>query len=131
MLRGLYHRTPLHVTFNINMLALVNGEPRLLPLKQALKVYLDHRLQVARRRSEYDLRRARERAHILEGYRVALKHLDSLIRLIRQAKEPKEASQKLQRRFKLTRLQAEAILDMALKRLAALERIKIEIEYKE
>ncbi len=131
VVRELYHRTPLQVTFSINMLALVNGEPRLLSLKQALKVYLDHRLEVVRRRSEHDLRRARERAHILEGYRVALNRLDAVIRLIRQAKEPEEASQKLQVRFKLTRLQAEAILDMPLKRLAALERKKIEIEYKE
>ena len=131
VIKELYRRTPLQGTFSINMLALVNGEPRLLSLKQALKVYLDHRHEVVRRRGEHDLRRAKERAHVLEGYRVALAHLDAVIRLIRAAREADEARTKLQKHFKLTAIQADAILDMPLRRLAALERKKIDIEHKE
>jgi DNA gyrase subunit A len=131
VLRDLYKRTPMESTFSINLLALVNNEPRMLTLKQALRVFMDHRLDIIRKRSEYDLTRARERAHILEGLRIALKNLDEVIRLIRGAKDPDEARSKLQKRFKLSEIQANAILDMPLKRLAALEREKIELEYKE
>ncbi len=131
VLAGLYKRTPLRGTFSIIMLALVNDEPRLLSLKQMLKVFLDHRLEVVRRRSEYELRRAKERAHILEGLLVALNNLDEVIKIIRAARDGDEARTKLCRRFKLSVLQADAILDMPLRRLAALERKKIETEYKE
>jgi DNA gyrase subunit A len=131
VLLDLYKHTPMQTTFGINMLALVGGEPRLLTLKQALRVYVEHRLEVVRRRSEYDLAKARARAHILEGLRVALKNLDEIISLIRNAADVDDARQKLIRRYKLSDLQAQAILDMQLRRLAALERKKIEMEYKE
>ena len=130
-LQTLYKRTPMQTTFSLILLALVNGEPRMLTLKQALRVYLEHRLEVIRRRSEYDLRRAKERAHILEGYLLALKHLDEIIALIRRAPDVDTARKRLQKRYKLTEIQATAILDMQLRRLAALERKKIETEYKE
>lgn len=131
VLLDLYKHTPMQTTFGINMLALVGGEPRLLTLKQALRVYVEHRLEVIRRRSEYDLAKARARAHILEGLRVALKNLDEIISLIRNAADVDDARQKLIRRYKLSDLQAQAILDMQLRRLAALERKKIEMEYKD
>jgi DNA gyrase subunit A len=131
VLAQLYKRTPMQTTFSLIMLALVDGEPRLLNLKQALRVYLEHRLEVVRRRSEFDLRRARERAHILEGLRLALQHVDDVIKLIRAARDADEARDKLRRRYKLTVIQANAILDMPLRRLASLERKKIEIEYRE
>ena len=131
VLAELYKRTPMQSTFSLIMLALVDGEPRLLTLKQALRVYLEHRLTVIRRRSEYDLEKARARAHILEGYLVALKNLDEVIKLIRGAPDVDTARKKLMKRFKLTEIQANAILEMQLRRLAALERKKIETEYKE
>lgn len=131
VLSELYKHTPMQSTFSIIMLALVDGEPRLLSLKQALRVYLDHRITIIRRRSEYELRRARERAHILEGLRIALKNLDEVIEIIRKSADTEVARQKLMKRFKLSEIQANAILDMPLKRLAALERKKIEEEYKE
>ncbi|MGH2520967.1 MAG: DNA gyrase subunit A [Anaerolineales bacterium] len=131
VIRELFKRTPMQGTFSIINLALVNGEPRLLTLKQTLRVFLDHRLEVVRRRSEFDLARAKERAHILEGLLTALKFLDEVIKIIRGSRETDEARAKLIKRFKLSELQANAILDMPLKRLAALERKKIEDEYKE
>ncbi|MEJ5201789.1 MAG: DNA topoisomerase (ATP-hydrolyzing), partial [Anaerolineales bacterium] len=131
VLRSLYQHTPLQTTFGIIMLALVDGEPRLLTLKQALRVYLEHRLEVVRRRSEFELAHARRRAHILEGLRVAISHLDEIIALIRAAPDADTARERLRKRFKLSEEQAQAILDMPLKRLAALERKKIEQEYKE
>ena len=131
ILRDLYKRTPMQSTFSINLLALVDGEPRTLTLKQALRVYIEHRLTVIKRRAEFDLEKAKARAHILEGYLIALKNLDEIINLIRNASDVDTARQKLMKRFKLTELQATAILDMQLRRLAALERKKIETEYKE
>jgi DNA gyrase subunit A len=131
ILRELYKRTPMQTTFSINLLALVDGEPRTLTLKQALRVYVEHRLTVIKRRAEFDLERARQRAHILEGYLVALKHLDEVIGLIRSAPDVDTARNKLMKRYKLTEIQATAILDLQLRRLAALERKKIETEYKE
>ncbi|MDH5506472.1 MAG: DNA gyrase subunit A [Anaerolineae bacterium] len=131
ILAGLYKRTPMQGTFGIIMLALVDGEPRLLSLKQALRFFIEHRLEVVRRRSEHDLARARERAHILEGLRVALKNLDEVIDLIRKSPDVQQARQRLMKRFQLSEVQAQAILDMPLRRLAALERKKIEQEYKE
>jgi DNA gyrase subunit A len=131
VLRDLYKRTPMESTFSIILLALVNGEPHMLTLKQSLRVFVDHRLDVMRKRSAFELSRAKERAHILEGLRVALKNLEEVIRLIRSAKDSEEARTKLQKRFRLSEAQANAILDMPLRRLAALEREKIELEYKE
>ncbi|MFZ5909393.1 MAG: DNA gyrase subunit A [Chloroflexota bacterium] len=131
VLAELYKRTPMQQTFSIIMLALVEGEPRMLTLKQALRVYLDHRLVVIKRRAEFDLDKARQRAHILEGYLVALKNLDEVIKLIRAAPDVETARAKLMKRFRLTEIQANAILEMQLRRLAALERKKIETEYKE
>ncbi|HAV79041.1 MAG TPA: hypothetical protein DCX53_16955, partial [Anaerolineae bacterium] len=131
VLRELYKRTPMQNTFSINLLALVDGEPRTLTLKQALRVYVEHRLTVIKKRAEFDLEKAKARAHILEGYLVALKNLDEIINLIRNASDVDAARSKLMKRYKLTELQATAILDMQLRRLAALERKKIETEYKE
>jgi DNA gyrase subunit A len=131
VLRELYKRTPMQTTFSINLLALVDGEPRTLTLKQALRVYIEHRLTVIKRRAEFDLEKAKARAHILEGYLVALKNLDEIIELIRSASDVDAARSRLMKRYKLTELQATAILDMQLRRLAALERKKIETEYKE
>jgi DNA gyrase subunit A len=131
ILRDLYKRTPMQTTFSINLLALVDGEPRTLTLKQALRVYVEHRLTVIKRRAEFDLERARQRAHILEGYLVALKNLDEVINIIRSASDVDTARGKLMKRFKLTEMQATAILDLQLRRLAALERKKIETEYRE
>ena len=131
VLAALYKRTPMQSTFSINLLALVDNEPRLLNLKQALRVYLDHRLAVIKRRTEFDLQKARARAHILEGLMVALKHLDEIIALIRSSQDVESARTRLMKRYKLSELQANAILEMQLRRLAALERKKIETEYKE
>ncbi len=131
ILGNLYKRTPMETTFSINLLALVNNEPRMLSLKQALRVFLDHRLEVIRRRSAFEMARAKERAHVLEGLRIALKNLDEVIRLIRASKDPDEAKARLQKRFKLSEIQATAILDTPLRRLASLEREKIDLEYKE
>ncbi|TLN19147.1 DNA topoisomerase 4 subunit A, partial [bacterium] len=131
LLRELYRRTPLQSTISINLLALVENEPHLLTLKQALRVYLEHRLEVVRRRTEFDLARARARAHILEGLRIAIKFLDEVIALIRAAPDVETAKARLMKRFKLSDVQAHAILEMPLRRLAALERKKIEEEYKD
>lgn len=131
VLRELYKSTQMRSTFSIIMLALVEGEPRLLSIKQALRVYLEHRLTIVRRRSEFDLERARQRHHILEGLRVALKNLDEVIGLIRRSPDVETARNRLKRRYKLSDIQAGAILDMPLRRLASLERKKIEEEYKQ
>jgi len=131
VLAALYRRTPMQSTFGINLLALVDNEPRLLNLKQALRVYLDHRLEVIKRRTEYDLQKGRLRAHILQGLIVALKHLDEIIALIKSSPDVEAARTRLMKHFKLSELQANAILEMQLRRLAALERKKIETEYKD
>ncbi len=131
VLRDLYKHTPMQTTFSINMLALVDGEPRTLSLKQALRVYIEHRLEVVRRRSLFELEKARQRAHILAGLRIALQYLDEVIALIRKAPDVETARTRLIKRFKLSDIQAQAILDMQLRRLAALERKKIEDEYKD
>lgn len=131
ILGELYKRTPMESTFSIIMLALVDGEPRMLSIKQSLRVYLDHRLEIVRRRSEHDLQRAKERAHILEGLRVALANLDEVIGIVRRSRTVETARANLRKHFQLTEVQAQAILDMPLRRLASLERKKIEDEYKE
>jgi DNA gyrase subunit A len=130
LLSELYRRTPMQSTFSVIMLALVDGEPRMLSLKQALRVFLDHRLEIVKRRSEYDLARANEREHILAGLRIALANLDEVIEMIRGAKDAEQAHKRLMQRLKLSDPQAQAILDMPLKRLSSLERKKIEKEYK-
>jgi DNA gyrase subunit A len=130
-LEGLYKRTQMQNTFSIIMLALVDGEPRLLSLKNALMVYIRHRLEIIKRRSEYDLDRAQKRLHILEGLRIALDHLDEVIDLIRRSRTAESAHANLMKTYKLSDEQTTAILDMPLRRLAALERKKIEDEYRE
>ncbi len=129
VLNQLFKYTPLQSTFGVNMLALVDGEPRLLSLKRALQHYVDHRIEVITRRTAYLLRVARERAHILEGLRIALEFLDEVIHIIRTADSAEDAKGKLIARFNLSEKQTQAILDMQLRRLAALERQKIEDEY--
>ncbi|MEK7441774.1 MAG: DNA topoisomerase (ATP-hydrolyzing), partial [Chloroflexota bacterium] len=118
LITSLFRLTPMQSTFGINLLALVDNEPRTLTLKQALRVFLDHRLEVIKRRSQYDLARAKERAHILEGLLIALKFLDEVIRIIRSSHETDDARKKLMKRFKLSRLQTDAILDMPLRKIA-------------
>ncbi len=127
----LHRRTPMQTTFSVIMLALVDGEPRMLSLKQALRVFLEHRLEVVKRRSEYDLARAKAREHLLVGLRIALNNLDDVIQMIRTSRDPDQASQRLQQRLKLSDVQAQAILNMPLRRLSNLERKNIEKEYKE
>src|SRR5690606_4083690 len=131
VLGDLFRQTPLESTFSIINLALVDGEPRMLGLKQMLRVYLEHRLEVIRRRSEFGLARARERAHILEGLLIALQNLDEVIDIIRRSRTVDTAHANLVKRFKLSDAQTQAILQMQLRRLAALERRKLEDEYKE
>jgi DNA gyrase subunit A len=131
VLNRLYKFTALQSTFGINMLALVNGEPRLLSLKRALQIFIDHRNEVIIRRSRFELEKARQRAHILEGLLIALANLDEVIQLIKKSPDADVAKVRLMERFKLTDVQAQAILDMQLRRLAALERQKIEDEHKE
>ncbi len=131
VLNQLYKYTPLQTSFGVIMLALVNKEPRLLSLKRALQIYIEHRIQVIIRRTQFELEKARARAHILEGLRIALNNLDAVIRTIREASDADEAKVQLISRFKLSDLQAQAILDMQLRRLAALERQKIEDEFQQ
>ena len=131
VLRQLLKMTPLQSTFSINMLGLVEGEPRLLPLRRALQLFIEHRQEIITRRSRYELKRARERAHLLEGLRVALANLDEVLDIIRRSRSAETAEANLCHKLKLTSIQARAILDMPLRWLAALERKKIEDEYQE
>ncbi|HEX4897765.1 MAG TPA: DNA gyrase subunit A [Candidatus Limnocylindrales bacterium] len=129
VLNNLFKHTPMQMAFNMNMLALVDGQPQTLPLKSVLQHHVDHRREIVRRRTEFDLGKARARAHILEGLKVALDNLDAVIKTIRESREVEDARSNLMKRFDLSELQANAILDMRLARLAALERQKIEDEY--
>jgi DNA gyrase subunit A len=129
VLAQLFKYSQLQSTFGYNCLALVDGEPRTLSLKQALQIYIEHRREVIVRRSRYDLEKARDRAHILEGLRVALDHIEAIIRTIRESPDTDVAHTRLMERFDLSELQARAILDMQLRRLAGLEQEKIEDEY--
>ncbi|MCE7782153.1 DNA gyrase subunit A [Staphylococcus xylosus] len=131
VLNNLYKQTPLQTSFGVNMIALVNGRPKLISLKEALEEYLEHQKVVVRRRTEYNLKKALDRAHILEGLRIALDHIDEIIRVIRESETDKVAMASLQAQFKLSERQAQAILDMRLRRLTGLERDKIESEYNE
>lgn len=131
VLNNLYKHTALQTNFGINTLALVNGEPKVLNLKEMLQHYLQHQVTVIRRRTEFELRKAEARAHILEGLRIALDHLDEVISLIRSSQTTEEARDGLMNSFNLSYDQAQAILDMRLQRLTGLEREKIEGEYQE
>jgi DNA gyrase subunit A len=127
----LYKHTPLQESFGVNMLAIVEGRPRVLNLKEALKAFLDHRKEVVTRRTAYDLRKAEERLHILEGYKIALDHLDAVIALIRAARDAKIAKEGLMQNFGLSEIQAQEILNLRLQRLTGLERDKILEEHTE
>jgi DNA gyrase subunit A len=129
LLNNLYKQTALQTSFGINLLALVDGQPKVLNLKQCLTNYLDHQKVVIRRRTEFELRKAEARAHILEGLRIALDHLDEVISLIRSSQTTDIAREGLMTNFNLSEKQAQAILDMRLQRLTGLEREKIEDEY--
>ena len=129
VLNNLYKHTPLEITFGVIMLALVNNRPEVLNLKQILGHFLDHRREVVVRRTAYELKKAEERAHILEGLKIALDNLDAVIALIRRSQSPDEARAGLMRQFGLTEIQANAILDMRLQRLTQLERAKLIEEY--
>jgi DNA gyrase subunit A len=128
-LMQLYKYTSMQSAFNVNMLALVDGEPRVLSLKRYLQLFIDHRREVIKRRTQFELERAKRRAHILEGLRTALDDLDAVIATIRKSRTADTALTNLKKRFKLTEIQARAILDLQLRRLAALERRRIEEEY--
>jgi DNA gyrase subunit A len=129
VLNQLYKHTQLQSTFSVQILALVDGEPRTLPLKRALQIWIDHRRVVITRRSQFDLRNARARAHILEGYLKALGSIDAIIQTIRQAADTDDARLKLQENFDLSEAQAQAILELQLRRIASLEQQKINEEY--
>ena len=131
VLNQLYKHTQLQTTFGVQMLALIDREPRLLSLKRALQVYIDHRVVVITRRTQFELDKALRRQHILEGLLIALDHLDEVIHTIRNAADVDEARAKLTANFGLSEEQANAILDMQLRRLAALERQRIQDEYRE
>jgi DNA gyrase subunit A len=129
VLNQLFKHTQLETSFGVILLALVDGQPKVCTLKQLIQVFLDHRKEVILRRTRFELKRAKERAHILEGLKIAIAHLDAVIRLIRHSKSEEEAKAALIRQYDLSPIQAQAILDMPLKRLTALERSKLEEEY--
>ena len=129
VLNQLYKHTPLQTSFGVNCVALVDGQPRTLSLREMLVEYIEHRKEVTTRRCRFDLRKAKERAHILEGYRIALDHIDAIIKLIRGSQTTDDARSGLMKTFELSEIQANAILDLRLQRLVALERQKIEDEY--
>jgi DNA gyrase subunit A len=131
VLNQLYKHTQLQQTFGVQMLALVNREPRLLSLKRALQIHIDHRVEVISRRTQFELEKALRRQHILAGLLIAMENLDAVIETIRRADDVDQARANLMSRFGLTELQATAILDMQLRRLAALERQKLEDEHHE
>jgi len=130
LLNNLYKSTAMQSVFNVNLVALVDGVPHLLTLKHILEEFVGHRQTIIRRRSEFELKEARAREHILEGLKIAVDHIDAVIETIKKSKDADEAKKNLMEKFKLTELQAVAILDMQLRRLAALERQKIEDELK-
>jgi DNA gyrase subunit A len=131
IINQLYKHTALQESFGVNLLAIVDGRPKLLTLKEALKAFIEHRKEVVTRRTAYDLRKAEERLHILEGYRIALDHLDAVIALIRNAADPRAAKEGLITSFALSETQAQAILDLRLQRLTGLERDKIMEEHRQ
>lgn len=131
ILNQLYKHTQLQDSFGVIMLALVNGEPKVLNLLEMLKYYLDHQKEVITRRTKFELNKAEERAHILEGLLIALDHIDRVIEIIRSSKNVAQAKENLIKEFKLSDVQAQAIVDMRLRALTGLEREKLETEYRE
>ena len=131
IMNQLYRLTSLQSSFGVNMLALVNGAPKQLGIKEVLQCYINHQVDVTERRTRFDLNKAEARAHILEGLRIALDHIDAIISLIRNSKDDSEAMNGLMEQFKLSEIQAKAILDMQFRRLTGLQREKIESEYAE
>ena len=131
VLNNLYKQTPLQANFGVNMLALVNGEPQILGLKECLQVFLDFRIETITRRTRYELRKAEERDHVLQGYLIALANLDAIISLIRHAADTVSAKQELIQTYQLSETQADAILQMQLRRLTALESEKIQQEHED
>ncbi|OCS84443.1 DNA gyrase subunit A [Caryophanon latum] len=131
VLNNLYKQTPMQSSFGVNMLALVNGQPKVLGLKEMLFHYLEHQKIVIERRTKFELQKAEARAHILEGLRIALDHIEEIIKIIRSSRNGEEAKPQLMERFSLSDKQSQAILDMRLVRLSGLEREKIEEEYQE
>ena len=131
ILNHLYKHTQMQSSFGIIMLALVHNQPRVLNLKEMIRYFVEHRREIVVRRSQYELRKADERAHILEGLKIALSHLDEVINLIKSSRTPEEARNVLISRFNLTEIQAQAILDMRLQRLTGLEREKLDEEYQQ
>ncbi len=131
VLNQLYRTTALQTSFGVNMLALHNGAPKLMNLKEVLSYYVDHQIDVTVRRTRFDLKKAEDRAHILEGLRIALDHIDEIIHIIRNSDTDAIARATLMEKFSLSEIQANAILEMRLKRLTGLERDKIENEYQE
>jgi len=131
VLNQLFKQTQMQTTFGVIMLALVNGAPKVLTLKQAMQYFLEHRMEVLQRRTKYELEAAEKRAHILEGYIIALDNIDEVIAIIKKSRNVETARANLMKRFKLSEVQAKAILDMRLQRLTGLERKKIEEDYKQ
>ncbi len=130
VLNQLYKHTQMQATIGVILLALVNNQPRVMPVQEMLDHFLRFRREIVLRRSRFELRKAEERAHVLEGYRIALKNIDAVVKLIRKSKTPEAAREGLKKKFELSQAQAQAILDMRLQRLTALEQDKIEEEYK-
>ncbi len=131
VLNNIYKLTPLESTFGAIMLAIDHGKPRVMNLKEIMECFIDHRLEVITRRTEYELRKAEERAHILEGYRIALDNMDEIVRIIREASDREDAHSRMMARFGLSDIQTKAILELQLYRLTGMERDKIEQEYEE
>jgi len=131
VLNNLYKHTQMQTTFGVIMLALVEGRPQILTLRQMIDYFIKHRNEVIVRRTKYELAEAEKRAHILEGYIIALDNIDEIIKLIKKSKDVQTAQEGLMRKFKLSEIQAKAILDMRLQRLTGMERKKVEDEYKE
>ena len=129
ILNQLYRMTSMQTAFGVNMMALVNGAPKLLSMKEALQCYVDHQIDVTVRRTKFDLRKAEDRAHILAGLLIALDHIDEIINIIRHSKDDPQAMSEMMERFNLSEIQAKAIMDMQLRRLTGLSRAKIEDEY--
>jgi len=131
ILNQLFKMTQMQSTYGMNMLALVKGQPRILGLKELLQYFIDHRHEIIDRRTRFDLAEAEKRAHILEGYKIALDNIDAVIELIKKSKDPGAAKEGLMEKFRLSEIQAQAILEMRLQRLTGLERDKIIAEYEE
>ncbi len=131
ILNNLYKQTPMQSSFGVIMLAIVNGQPKVLNLKEVIQHFIDHRIDVVRRRTQFELRKAEDRAHILEGLKIARDNIEAVIKLIRASATPKDAREGLMAKFKLSERQAQAILEMTLQRLTGLERNKIQQEYEE